>query len=407
MTGMGVMTPLGMTVEEYWGNLLAGKSGVGPITLCDTTDFPSRIAGEVKGFDPAGFASAKEARRMARFSQLGVAAGLNALEDSGVDISREDPYRVGVLLGTGCGGFPTVEEGCRTVISRGGMRLSPFFFPMMLPNIAAANLSRAIGAKGYMSTVVAACAASNQAIGESVETIRRGMADVMLTGGTEAGISPLGLGGFCAMGALSARNGEPERASRPFDAQRDGFVPAEGAAVLVIEGLEHALDRGANILCEIAGFGCSSDTGHLVQPDETGDSGVMAMRWALEDAGVGIEQVDYINAHGTSTPLNDVAETRAIKGLFGDYAHRIPISSTKSMIGHTLGAAGALDAVPCIQSINEGIIHPTINYEFPDPDCDLDYVPNEARRKDVRVALSNAFGLGGQNACLVFKKYED
>ena len=406
ITGMGAVTPLGQSAQEFWQNLVAGNSGVGPMTLCDPTDFPCRIAGEVKGFDPVQFASAKEARRMARFSQLGVAAGLMACEDAGLDMSAEDRSRVGVILGNGNGGFPTTEEGCRVLVEKGGMRMSPFFFPMTLPNMAAGNVSRVLGAKGYNSTVITACAAANQAMGEALEVIRRGAADIMFTGGAEAGISQLGLGGFCVMKALSTRNDEPERASRPFDAKRDGFVPAEGAVILVLESLEHSLNRGANILCELAGFGSSSDAYHPVHPEESGESTTNAMRWALEDARVGLEEVDYINAHGTSTPLNDLVESTAVKLLFGERAYQIPISSTKSMIGHSLGAAGALEAVPCVRSITDGIIHPTINYEFPDPRCDLDYVPNEARRKDVRVVLSNAFGFGGQNACLVFKKYE-
>ena len=407
VTGMAAVTPLGLTAQEFWKNLVAGNSGVGPMTLCDPTAFPCRIAGEVKGFDPVQFVTAKEARRMARFSQLGVAAGLMALEDAGLNLSSEDRYRVGVILGNGNGGFPTTEEGCRVLVEKGGMRMSPFFFPMTLPNMAAANVSRVLGVKGYNSTVTTACSASNQAIGEAVEVIRRGAADVMFTGGAEAGISQLGLGGFCVMKALSTRNDEPEKASRPFDAKRDGFVPAEGAVILVLESLEHSLNRGANILCELGGFGCSSDAYHPVHPEESGESTVNAMRWALEDAGVGLDEVDYINAHGTSTPLNDIVESTAIKLMFGERAYQIPISSTKSMIGHSLGAAGALEAVSCIKSITDGVIHPTINYEFPDPQCDLDYVPNEARRKDVRVVLSNAFGFGGQNACLVFKKYDD
>ena len=407
VTGMGAVTPLGSTAQEFWKNLVAGKSGIAPLTLCDPADFPCRIGGEVKGFDPAQFINAKEARRMARFSQLGIAAASMALEDSGLDMSSEDQHRVGVFLGNGAGGFPTIEEGCRALVEKGGMKMSPFFFPMILANMAAGNISRIVGAKGYNSTATTACAASNQAIGEALEVIRRGVAEVMFTGGTEAGVSQLGLGGFSVMRALSTRNEDPEKASRPFDAKRDGFVPAEGAAILVLESLEHALKRDANVLCEVAGFGCSSDAYHAVQPDQSGESTIMAMRWAIEDAGVALDEVDYINAHGTSTPLNDAVESLAIKGLFGDRAYKIPISSTKSMTGHSLGAAGALEAIPCIGAITDDIIHPTINYEFPDPECDLDYVPNEARRAEVRVVLSNAFGFGGQNACLVFKKYEE
>ena len=406
ITGMGAITPLGQTPEEFWDNLVAGRSGIGPMTLCDPTDYPCRISGEVKGFDPVNWIPARDARRMARFSQLGVAAALNAVEAAGLDISQEDSYRVGVILGNGNGGFPTLEENCRILAGRGGMRMSPFFFPMILPNMASANVAHHTGARGYNSTATTACAASNQAIGEAIQTIRQGSADVVLAGGTEAGISQLGLAGFAVMRALSTRNDEPERASRPFDAERDGFVPAEGAAVLVMERMDRAVARNATILCEVAGFGCTADAGHLVQPEETGASAARAMELALRDAGVGPKDVDYINAHGTSTPLNDAVETAAIKRLFGDAATRVPISSTKSMIGHALGASGALEAAACVQTIASGRIHPTVNYEFPDPECDLDYVPNTARSKDVGVVLSNAFGFGGQNACLVFRKVE-
>ncbi len=406
VTGMGAMTPLSHTAQGFWEGLTAGRSGIGPMTLCDPTDFPCRIAGEVKGFDPAQYIAAREARRMARFSQLAVAAALQAVEDANLRVEATASHRVGALLGNGNGGFPTTEEGCRTLVARGGARVSPFFFPMTLPNMAASNVSRILGLRGYNSTVITACAASNQAIGEAVETLRRGAADVMLTGGAEAGISQLGLAGFCAMRALSVRNDEPLRASRPFDAQRDGFVPAEGSAVLILETEAHALSRGANILCEVAGFGSTSDAFHPVQPEESGAGAIMAMRIALEDAGVGTDEVDYVNAHGTSTALNDAVETTAIRGLFGERAYRIPVSSTKSMVGHSLGAAGSLEAVACVKTITDGVIHPTVNYEYPDPGCDLDYVPNTARRANARVALSNAFGFGGQNACLVFKRYD-
>ena len=405
VTGLGAVTPLGLSAHEFWKNLVAGRSGIGPMTLCDPTDYPCRIAGEVSGFDPEQFIPAKEARRMARFTQLAVAAASMALEDAGLNLEREDQERVGVLLGNGNGGFPTIEEGMRTLVERGGMRITPFFFPMILPNMAAATISRILGTKGYTSTVTTSCAASTQSVGEAAEVVRRGGADIMLAGGTEAGISQLGLAGFCVMRALSTRNEEPEKASRPFDAQRDGFVPAEGAAILVLESLEHALNRGTTILAELVGFGVSSDAYHLVQPEEDGAGAARAIRFALEDAGLGAADVDYINAHGTSTPLNDVAETRAIKQVFGDLAYRVPISSTKSMIGHALGGAGGMEAVACVKTIVEGVIHPTINYEFPDPDCDLDYVPNQARKKDVEVVLSNSFGFGGQNACLLFRRF--
>ena len=407
VTGMGAMTPLGESPDEFWRNLAAGKSGVGPMTLCDPEGYPCRISGEVTGFHPETYIPGREARRMARFSQLAVAAGLQAAESAGFDITCEDPYRVGVILGNGNGGFPTLEENCRILADRGGMRMSPFFFPMILPNMAAAAVSRYLGAQGYNSTATTACAASNQAIGEALDVLRRGTADVVFAGGAEAGISLLGLSGFAVMRALTTRNDEPERASRPFDAERDGFVPSEGAVVLVMERLEHAMARGANILAEVAGFGCTSDAGHPVQPEESGASASRAMSIAISDAGATMDDVDYINAHGTSTPLNDTLETVAIKRLFGERAYQIPISSTKSMIGHSLGAAGALEAAACIKTITEATLHPTINYTSPDPSCDLDYVPNHARQQDVQVVLSNAFGFGGQNACLVFRKFEE
>jgi 3-oxoacyl-[acyl-carrier-protein] synthase II len=405
VTGIGAVTPLGQSAESFWANLVAGKSGIGPMTLCDPTNYPCRISGEVRDFDPVDYIAARDARRMARFSQLAVAAGLQAAETTGFNLDREDPFRVGVLIGNGNGGFPTLEDNCRILADRGGMRMSPFFFPMVLPNMAAANVSHYLGARGYNSTATTACAASNQAIGEALRLLQRGEADVIFAGGAEAGISQLGLAGFAVMRALSTRNDEPQKASRPFDADRDGFVPSEGSVILVLETLEHALDRGANIEVELAGFGCTADAGHLVQPEETGASVAEAMRLALQDANVGIEEVDYINAHGTSTPLNDAVETLAIKRLFGECAYRIPISSTKSMIGHSLGASGSLEAAACINTVKSDCIHPTINYENPDPECDLDYVPNKARKQQVNVALSNAFGFGGQNACLVFRKF--
>ena len=407
ITGMGAMTPLGETPDIYWKNLVDGVSGIGPMTLCDPEGYPCQISGEVSGFDPGSYIDNREARRMARFSQLAVAAALQAVESARYDISKGDPYRVGVLLGNGNGGFPTLEENCRILAERGGMRMSPFFFTMILPNMAAAAVSRYTGAHGYNSTAITACAASNQAVGEAIQVIRRGSADVMFAGGTEAGISLLGLSGFAVMRALSTRNAEPEKASRPFDSGRDGFIPSEGSVVMVLESLDHALSRGANILVELAGFGSTSDAGHPVQPEETGASAAAAMHMALSDAEVTLDQVDYINAHGTSTPLNDTLETVAIKRVFGDLAYKIPVSSTKSMVGHSLGAAGSLDAAACVKTITEGTIHPTINQECSDPGCDLDYVPNKARQVDVEVALSNAFGFGGQNACLVFRRYSE
>ena len=407
ITGMGVLTPLGEAVGEYWDGLVQGKSGIGPLTLCDPASYPSKIAGEVSGFDPGQYINHKEARRMARFSQLAVAAAVLAVEDGALDLSKEDPERLGVVLGNGNGGFQTTEDNARILVDKGGMRMSPFFIPMILPNMAAANVSRILGIKGYSSTVVTACAAGNQAIGEAAEVIRRGAADLILGGGCEAGISLLGLGGFNIIKALSKENDSPEKASRPFDANRDGFVPAEGAAVLLVESLEHAIDRGAEILAEIVGYGVSSDAFHAVQPDEDGSGAARAIRWSIEDAGLTPNDISYINAHGTSTPKNDLVETLAIKKVFGEQAYRVPISSSKSMIGHTLGGAGAIEAVACIESIRHSKIHPTINYENPDPECDLDYVPNVSRSQRVDTVLSNSFGFGGQNACVVFQRFEE
>ena len=402
ITGMGALTPLGQSVDEFWDGLVAGRSGIDRMALCDPTGFPCTVAGEVTDFRPQDHLNHKVARRMARFAQLAVVAARQAIEDAHLDLSREARERCGVLLGNGNGGYPELEDGARTLVTRGGTRLSPFFFPMTLPNIAASQVSLTYGLTGYTSTVVTACAAGTQAIGEAAEVIRRGAVDLLITGGVEAGISRLGLGGFCAMKALStSRNDTPQEASRPFDAQRDGFVPAEGAGILILERLSHAQQRDAPILAEVLGYGVSSDAFHVVQPDEDGVGAARAMSWAIEDAGLKPEGVDYINAHGTSTPLNDAVETLAIKRVFGDYAYRIPISSTKSMIGHALGGAGGMEAVAAVKTITSGIIHPTINLDHPDPSCDLDYVPNKARRQEVRVVLSNSFGFGGQNACLV------
>ncbi len=404
---MGVLSPLGETLEEYWDALVQGRSGIGPMTLCDPTGFPCRIAGEVTGFDPASYMDGKEARRMARFSQLAVASAVRAMEHAGLNGSNMDPEEAGVLMGNGNGGMPVTEENARVLFERGGMKESPFFIPMVLPNMAAAHVSRLLGLKGYTNTVITACAAGTQAIGEGAEVIRRGTAKVIVSGGTEAGICQLSLGGFSVIKALSSNNEDPAKASRPFEARRDGFVPGEGAGAFVLEEMEFALSRGANILAEVVGYGVSSDAFHPVHPDDNGDGAARAMRWALADAGVRPDEIDYINAHGTSTPINDAVETLAIKQVFGDGAYNVPISSTKSMIGHAMGAAGAVEAVVAVKTIETGIIHPTINYEDPDPACDLDYVPNVARRADVRTVLSNSFGFGGQNACLVIRRFEE
>ncbi len=407
ITGMGAITPLGNSVSEFWQACVEGKSGIGYVTHFDASDYPSRIAGEVKGFDPLDHMDRREARRMSRFSQFAVAASRQALQAAELDLTREDPGRVGVLLGNGIGGLPNIEEAVYTMRDKGGMRIDPFFMAKMLPNMAAAQLSMTLGTKGYSNTVITACAAGTQAMGDSLDLIRAGRADVVLTGGTEAALSELGLCGFAVMRALSTQNDEPQKASRPFDAERDGFVAAEGAAIFVFETLERAQRRDAPIIAEIAGYGASSDAYHVVAPCINGEGAIRAMTWAMEDAGVSPEEVDYISAHGTSTKLNDSAETLAIKKTFGEQAYRVPISATKSMIGHSFGAAGALESIACLEGMRHGIIHPTINYEHPDPECDLDYVPNEARRADVRVALKNSFGFGGQNACLLFKRFGD
>jgi 3-oxoacyl-[acyl-carrier-protein] synthase II len=407
VTGMGAMTPLGESVADFWEGLTAGRSGIGPMRQADATDYPCRISGEVSDFDPDRYIDRRESRRMARFSQLAVAATHEAVRDAGISPKSINGERMGVILGNGNGGFPTIDQSMRVLVERGGMRISPFFFPMVLPNMAAANVSRTFGAFGPSSTITTACAASTQSVGEAVELIKRGAADIMITGGAEAGISQLGLAGFAVMRALSTRNDDPEGASRPFDADRDGFIPAEGAGILIVESLEHALRRDAQVLAEMVGYGASSDAHHQFQPDDDGAGAARAIKWALADAGVGPHEVDYINAHGTSTPLNDSSETSAIKRVFGDLAYKVPISSTKSMIGHALGGAGGMEAVACVQTIRAGVIHPTVNYTTPDPACDLDYVPNEAREMDVRTVLSNSFGFGGQNACLVFARYEE
>lgn len=407
ITGMGALTPLGNSVDEFWRGCVEGRSGLGWITLVDTTNYAVKVDGEVRGFDPLDYMDRKDARRMARFSQFSVAAARMAIEDSGLDLAREDTTRIGVLLGNGNGGFPETDEAMRTIISKGGNRLDPFYMAKTLPNIAAAQVAMQFGLRGYNNTVTTACAAGTQAIGDALDVIRLGRADVMIAGGGEAGICELGLAAFAVMRALSTRADDPARASRPFDADRDGFVCAEGAGIFVLESLEHAQRRGARILAELAGYGASSDAYHVVAPCADGEGAQRAMRLALEDAGIGPEDVDYINAHGTSTPANDAAETLAIKGVFGERAYQIPVSSTKSMIGHALGASGAIESVACIKAIETGILPPTINYETPDPECDLDYVPNRSRQLDaVRCVLKNSFGFGGQNACLLFKRFE-
>jgi beta-ketoacyl-acyl-carrier-protein synthase II len=406
VTGMGAITPLGLTVKETWEGLVAGRSGVGPVTQFDASSFPSRIAGEIKGFDPRHYINFKEARRMARCSQLAIATAQEALADAGLSLPFADEERVGVLLGSTVGGLDQFEQGLRTLWERGLSRVSPFTVPSGVPNMPAHHVSWAFQARGYNSTVSTACASGTQAIGEAAEVIRRGAADVIVSGGVEAIICEMTFGGFSAMRAISTRNEEPEKACRPFEAHRDGFVIAEGCAVLILESLEQAMGRGARIYAELLGYGCSSDAYHMAAPDPAGAGPVLAMRWALEDAQVDIAEIDYINAHGPGTPVGDAAETRAIKTLFGERAYKVPVSSTKSMIGHALGGAGAIEALACTLTIQDNVIHPTINYETPDPECDLDYVPNVARSAQVNVVLSNSFGLGGQNACLVLGRFD-
>jgi 3-oxoacyl-[acyl-carrier-protein] synthase II len=407
ITGMGTLNPLGNTVEEFWEGALAGRSGVARLTQVDSTGYEIHIAGEVKNFVPEDFIDRKEARRMARFSQLAIAASREAFAQSKLDMASVDPYRVGVLFGNGMGGYPDTDQAVKDIVKKGGRRIDPFYMVKMLPNMAAAQVAMQVGAKGYNATISTACASAGNAMGEALEMIRCGRADVMITGGTEAGLSELGLAAFQVMKALSTQNDPPEKASRPFDAKRDGFVSSEGAAVFIIEAEEHAKARGAAPLAELAGYGCTSDAHHVVVPVEDGETTAMAMTLALEDASVKPEDIDYVNAHGTSTQMNDKYETVAMKRALGETAYQVPISSTKSLIGHTLGASAAIEAVACVQSIRTGWVHPTINQEHPDPDCDLDYIPNTARNVgDVKVVLKNSFGFGGQNACLVFKKYE-
>ncbi len=406
VTGMGAITPIGNSVPEFWESALAGKSGIGILTSFDHSNYPVHIAGEVKGFDPEEYMERRDARRMSRFSQFAIAATRQALQHADLDLDQTDRNRVGVLIGNGIGGLTDTQEAVRTIDEKGGMRIDPFFFPKMLPNMAAAHISLVYGAKGYNNTVITACAAGTQAIGDAMDVLRAGRCDVMITGGSEASLCELGLCGFAVIRALSSRNDEPQRASRPFDADRDGFVAAEGSGVFILENLEHARARKAPILAELAGYGASNDAFHVVAPSEDGDGAMRAMQSALDDAHVSPADIDYINAHGTSTQLNDKSETLAIKRVFGEDAYRVPISATKSMIGHSFGAAGAIESIAAVQAIQTGVIPPTINYDTLDPDCDLDYTPNEARRSDVNVVLKNSFGFGGQNACLVFKRFE-
>lgn len=401
VTGVGGLCAIGNTVPDIWKAAIAGQSGVAPITRFDASGYETTFAGEVKGFDPANEIGRKDSRRLDRYSQFAVVASRQAVADAGLDVSQ-DPERIGVLIGTGMGGMETFEAGTESLLGGGPRRVSPFFVPMLLANMASGNVAIDLGAKGPNFAPVSACAASAHAIGEACRMIRSGVADVIIAGGAEAPITRMGVAGFSAMGALSTRNDDPAAASRPFDAGRDGFVLAEGAASLVLESLDHALARGARILGEVLGYGLTDDSNHMVQPAPGGEGAARAMQLALADAGLETSQIGYINAHGTSTPLNEKLETQAIKRAFGDLAPRIPISSTKSMTGHLLGAAGALEAVLTLQALQTGILPPTINQTDPDPDCDLDYIPNEARGATIEYAMSNSMGFGGHNVSLIF-----
>jgi beta-ketoacyl-acyl-carrier-protein synthase II len=405
ITGIGATTPLGSNVDKFWEDLLAGRSGIRRIQSFDASGMPCQIAGEIPDFEPTDYIPAKEARRMSRSSQIALAAVQMAVQDAGVEDSMADPERVGVSVGTAVGGIERSIEGARAYREEGQNKVNPFTIPSSISNMSAFHIAEKYKALGPSMCLVTACATGTQIVGEAAQTIRNGRADIVLAAGTEAMIEGFAVAGFSAMRALPTNyNDDPERASRPFDANREGFVFSEGAAGLVIESLEHAQNRGAHIYAEIAGHASSSDAYHMFTPDPSGAGALRTMRWALEDGQIPLDEVDYINAHGTSTPANDSVETLAIKSLFGEGAYGIPISSTKSMIGHPMGASGAVEAIVCALTIDRGAIHPTINYETPDPACDLDYVPNEARDAEVKVALSNSFGLGGQNACLVLKK---
>ncbi|WP_034629168.1 beta-ketoacyl-ACP synthase II [Desulfotruncus alcoholivorax] len=405
VTGIGVVTPLGNSLEVFWNNLIEGKSGVGPITRFDTKGYDSTIAAEVKDFNPKDFIDHKEARRMDRFTHFALAATAMAVENAGLDIDRINRERSAVILGTGVGGLQTLEDQHKVMLDKGPGRVSPLFIPMMIANMGAGQIAIKYGLRGCNVTTTSACASSTNAVGEAFRLIQRGQADVVISGGAEAPVTPLAVAGFCSMKALSTHNDDPAGASRPFDAGRDGFVIGEGSVILVLEEMEHALARGANILAEITGYGTSCDAYHITAPDPEGAGAALAMRMALQDAGIQPAGIDYINAHGTSTPLGDKLETVAIKEVFGRHAYKMAVSSTKSMTGHLLGAAGGLEAAVCVLSINRGIIPPTINLETPDPDCDLDYVPNTARKAEIAVALTNSFGFGGHNATLIFERF--
>jgi 3-oxoacyl-[acyl-carrier-protein] synthase II len=404
---MGTINPLGHDVSSLWDGLVAGRSAAGPITIYDASEQPIRIAAEVKDFDPEAILGRKQTRRSDRFTQLAIFAADEAIADAGLSFSDNgsNPH-AGIIIGTGIGGVATLLDNYDTFLARGPRRVSALLIPMMMPNAAAGEIAIRHNLHGMAISLASACATGTNAIGEGAEHIRHGGAEIMICGGSESVMHPITLATLGNMGAASSRNDDPQRASRPFDADRDGFVMGEGAGVLILESLEHAQERGAPIHAEVLGYGSSCDAFHITAPDEEGAGAALSMEVALEDAGIAPEEIDYINAHGTSTPLNDRMETRAIRRVFGKYAYKVPISSTKSMIGHLMGAAGAVEAIACIKTLQTGVVHPTINYETPDPDCDLDYVPNQARKTDPRTVLSNSFGFGGHNATLVLRRWE-
>ncbi|KJS01622.1 MAG: 3-oxoacyl-ACP synthase [Peptococcaceae bacterium BRH_c4a] len=402
---MSVISPVGTGLEDFWSNLAAGRSGVGPVTRFNAEGYSTRIAAEVKGFVPEEYIDKKDARRMDRFTQFAMAAAKLAIADAAIDFDTVNRDRVGVILGSGIGGLETLEEQHKVLMSRGPGRISPFFIPMMIVNMGAAQVAISFGLRGCSLITTSACASSNNAIGDSFRLLQRGEADVMICGGTEAPITPMAMAGFCSMKAMTTRNEEPQKASRPFDTERDGFVIGEGAGLLVLETLDHARGRGAKIYGEVVGYGNSCDAYHITAPHPEGRGGAQSMQLALLDAGIKPEEVDYINAHGTSTPLGDKLETMAIKQVFGAHAYKIAVGSTKSMTGHLLGAAGGLEAVACLMTMLKGVIPPTVNLDSPDPECDLDYVPNQARKARVDVAMSNSFGFGGHNVTLIFKRF--
>lgn len=407
VTGMGAITPVGNTVGEFWDSIKSGKCGIGEITKFDTSDFKCKIAAEVKDFEPTDYIEKKEVKKMDEYTQYTMAACIEAFENSGINMEQEDSWRIGVITGSGIGGIQTFAEQHTNFMERGSGRVSPFFIPMMISNMGAAQVAIKYGLRGINYNVVSACASGTHAIGDAYRQIQYGACDAIIAGGAEAAITPIAVAGFCNMKALSLRNDDPQTASRPFDAERDGFVMGEGAGYIVLEELEHAKARGANIICEMVGYGATDDAYHITSPIPGGEGGAKAMSLAIEDAGIEPDNIDYINAHGTSTKYNDSFETAAIKSVFKDACAKVAVSSTKSMTGHLLGAAGGIEAIVCALSLKEGFIPPTINYKNPDPECDLDYVPNTGRAQDITYAMSNSLGFGGHNATIVFKKYTD